>query len=51
MDLLNDPDIYITLDELKNEIAEEIAKHEEQLEILLFVNNKAEHKEKWKTYQ
>ena len=32
-------------------MAEELAKHEEPLEIVLFGDNKAEHEEKWKTYR
>ena len=48
--LLNDPDLDITLSELQNEMAEELSKHEEPLEIVLLGDNKAEQKEKWKTY-
>ena len=44
--LLNDPDLDITLAKLQNEMAEELAKHEEPLEILLFGDNKAEHEVK-----
>ena len=51
MALINDPDLDITLADLQNEIAEELDKHEEPLEILLFGNNKAEHEGKWKTYR
>ena len=50
MDLLNDPYLDITLAEIKNEMAEEIAKHEEPLEIVLFSDKKAKHEGKWKTY-
>ena len=32
-------------------MAEELAKHEEPLEIVLFGDNKAKHKGKWKTYR
>ena len=49
--LLNDPYLDITLAELQNEMAEELAKYEEPLEIVLFGNNKAEHKRKWKKYR
>ena len=31
-------------------MVEELAKHEEPLEIVLFGNNKSKHKVKWKTY-
>ena len=48
--LLNDPDIDITLAELQKEMAEELAKHEEPLEVVFFGENKSEHKGKWKTY-
>ena len=51
MTLLNDPDLGITLAEIKNEIAEELAKHEEPLEIVLFGDNKVEHEGKWKTFR
>ena len=51
VDLLNDTDLDITLAELKNEIEEELANHEEPLDIVLFSENKAEHEGKWKTYQ
>ena len=51
MDLLNDPDLNIALAELQNEMAEELAKHEEPLEIVLFGDKKAEHEVKWKTYR
>ena len=48
MDLLNDPDLNIALAELQNKMAEELAKHEEPLEIVLFGDNKAEqHNIKW----
>ena len=50
MDLLNDPDLDFSLAELQNEMAEELAKHEEPLDIVLFGDNKAEHEGKWKTY-
>ena len=49
--LINDPDLDITLSELQNEMAEEHAKYEEPLEIVLFGYNKAEHEGKWKTYR
>ena len=49
--LLNDTDLDITLDELQNEMAEELAKHEEPLEIVLFGDNKAEHEGKRETYR
>ena len=32
-------------------MAEELAKHEEPLEIVLFGDNKFEHEGKWKTYR
>ena len=48
--LINDPDLYINLAELQNEMAEELAKNEEPLEIVLFENNKTEQKGKRKTY-
>ena len=51
VDLLNDPDLDITLAELQNEMAEELAKHEEPLEIVLFGDNKSKHEGKWKTYR
>ena len=51
VDLLNDPDLDITLAEIQNDMAEELAKHEESIEILLFGDNKAKHEGKWKTYQ
>ena len=49
--VINDPELDITLTELQNEMAEELAKHEETLEIVLFGDNKSEHKGKWKTYR
>ena len=48
--LINDLDVDIILAELQNDMAEELAKHEEPIEILLFGDNKAEHEGKWKTY-
>ena len=48
MYLLNDLDLDIALAELQNDMAEELAKHEEPLEIVLFGDNKAEHEGKWK---
>ena len=44
--LINDPDLDITLAELQNDMAEEISKQEEPLNILLFGDNKAEHEGK-----
>ena len=49
--LLNDPDLDITFAKLQNEMAEELAKHEEPLEIVLFSDNKAEQEGKWKIYR
>ena len=49
--MLNDPDLDITLADIQKERAEELAKHEEPLEIVLFGDNKAKHEGKWKTYQ
>ena len=46
--LINDPDLDITLSEFQNEMAEELAKHEEPLEIVLFGDNKAKREGKWK---
>ena len=43
LDLLNDPDLDISLSELQNEMIEELVKHEEPLDIVLFGNNKAKH--------
>ena len=51
MALINDPDLDITLAEPQNEMAEELSKHEEPLEIVFFGDNKAEHEGKWKTYR
>ena len=48
MALLNDPDIDIALADFQNDMAEELAKHEEPLDIVLFGDNKAEHKENGK---
>ena len=50
MALLNELDLDITLADIQNNIAEELAKNEEPLEIVLFGNNKSEHEGKWKTY-
>ena len=50
MSLINDPDLYINLAELQNEMAEELAKNEEPIDIVLFGNKKYEHEGKWKTY-
>ena len=50
MALINGPDLDITLSDLRNKMAEKLAKYEEPLDILLFGNNKAKHKGKWKTY-
>ena len=44
--LLNDPDLDINLAELQNNMAEEHAKHEEPLEIVLLGDNKSKHKVK-----
>ena len=51
MDLLNDPELDITLADIQNNMAEELAKHEEPLEIVLFGDNKTKHEGKWKTYR
>ena len=51
MALLNDTELDITIAELQNQMAEELAKHEEPLDILLFGDNKAKHEGKLKTYQ
>ena len=51
MALINGPDLDITLSKLQNNMAEELAKYEEPLDILLFGDNKCEHKGKWKTYR
>ena len=48
MDLLNDPDLNINLAELQNEMAEELAKRDEPLKIVLFGDNKVKHEGKWK---
>ena len=49
--LLNFPDLDINLAKHQNAMAEELAKHEEPLEIVLFGDNKAEHEGKRKTYR
>ena len=51
MALLNDPDLDITLAELQKYMAEELAKYEEPLEIVLFGDKKYEHKGKQKKYR
>ena len=51
VDLLSDSDLDITLSELQNEMTEELAKHEEPLEIVLFGDKKSENEGKWKTYR
>ena len=43
MALFNDPELDITLAELQNEMAEELAKHEEPIEIVLFSDKKYKH--------
>ena len=48
--LTTDPAVAITLAELQNEMAEELDKHNEPLEIVLFGDSKAEHKGKRKSY-
>ena len=48
--LIHDPYLDITLAELQNEMAEELAKNEEPIDIVLFGNKKYEHEGKWKTY-
>ena len=47
--LLNDTDLDINLAELQNDMSEELSKHEEPLEIVLFSDKKDEHEGKWKT--
>ena len=51
VDMINDPDLDITLAKLQNNMVEELAKHEDPLEIVLFGDKKAEHEGKWKTYR
>ena len=41
--IINDPDLYITLAKLQNEMTEELAKQEKTLEIVFFGDNKAKH--------
>ena len=46
--MINDQDLSITLAHLQNSMAEELSKHEEPLEIMLFDGKKSEHEGKWK---
>ena len=48
--LKNDPDVDIILAELQNKMVDELAKHDEPLDIVLFGDNKDKHEGKWKTY-
>ena len=49
--LQTDPDAAISLAELQNDMADEVAKNNEPLEIVLFGDNKDEHEGKWKPYR
>ena len=44
--LKNDPDVDIILAELQNKMVDELTKHDEPLDSLLFGNNKVEHEGK-----
>ena len=48
--LKNDQEVHIILAELKNDMADELARHDEPLKIALFGNNKAKHEGKRKIY-